>query len=265
MLRYLALTLSFFRASLMSDLEYRLNILVKIITDIFWYASQLAIFEVVFRTAPQLAGWTLPSVRVFMAILFIVDAVYMILFSENLDRLSDRVRRGDLDLLLSKPVNSQFMMSTQRMNSAYVFNLIMATSFLVWSLNHLESATNTHLFWQSLQLLVLIPCGVILVYCCRLFFASTAIIFSRSEAINYIWYTLYRIGTRPDSLYPNWLRYMILSFIPVAFIASVPARLIIGGFDPILFFGAVVLAIVFLYLSTKWWNFTLKFYSSASS
>ncbi len=38
----------------------------------------------------------------------------MIILSENLDQFSEKVHKGDLDLLLAKPVNSQFMISLQK-------------------------------------------------------------------------------------------------------------------------------------------------------
>jgi ABC-2 type transport system permease protein len=262
MKKYLNLLFTFFRASAVSDLEYRMNVVVKIIGDVFWYIGQLAVFEVLFRNVDSISGWTLESTRVFMGILFVVDAIWMVLFSENLDRLSDKVRKGELDLLLAKPVNSQFMMSLQKMNTAYLFNLVLACGWLTWALSQLSQPIDP---MRIPLLFVLVPCSVAITYSLRFFFAALAVIFTRAENLTYIWYQLYRLGTRPDGVYPPWIRYVILSFLPIAFLASVPARLLLGSPDLYLVAAAMGLASLCLYLTSRFWRFALRFYSSASS
>ncbi|MEK7355123.1 MAG: hypothetical protein AAB250_01645, partial [Bdellovibrionota bacterium] len=63
--KYAGLLLSFFKASAMADLEYRLNIVMKVFTDVIWYVAQLSVFEVLFKHTDSISGWTLESMRVF--------------------------------------------------------------------------------------------------------------------------------------------------------------------------------------------------------
>ena len=260
--RYFGILAAFFKASAISDLEFRLNFAVKIVTDIIWYAVQLSIFEVLFKHTTNISGWTIESTRVFMGVLFIVDAIWMMLFWENLDRMSDKIRRGELDLLLVKPVNSQFMLSFQKMNPAYIGNVLLVLIWLTWSLHQLPG----EFAWSRLLLLlVTIPCAVCITYGMRFFFSAMALIFTRAENINYIWYQIYRLATRPDTIYPPWLRYVILTILPMGFVASVPARLILGTPDLLLIAAALGLAAIFLFLSSRFWRYALRFYTSASS
>jgi ABC-2 type transport system permease protein len=262
MRKYLRMVYGFFKASAIADLEYRLNFVVKVATDVIWYTAQLSVFEVLFSHTNSISGWTLESMRVFMGMLFVTDALWMMLFSENLDRLSDKVRRGDLDLLLVKPVNSQFMMSLQRMNPAYALNFLLAFGWLVWSLGNLPEAMH----WMRLFMLIItIPCSLAVGYSMRFFFSATALIFTRAENINYVWYQLYRLGTRPDTIYPTWLRYTVLTILPVGFLASVPTRLILNAPNYALLSALIGISVILLYLSTRYWKLALKFYSSASS
>src|SRR4051812_35098284 len=124
--KYLTLFRSFFFVSLIADFEYRLNVFVRMFADCMWYAAQISVFEVLFSHTTRLGGWSVEETRVFLGVLFLVDAVWMLLFSENLDRFSDKVSKGDLDLLLTKPVNSQFMISFQRVSTAYLTNIVIS-------------------------------------------------------------------------------------------------------------------------------------------
>lgn len=247
----------------MSDLEYRLNIVTRVLTDILWYVAQASVFEVLFHHAPTISGWTLPQARMFMAVLFLVDAIWMVLFQENLERLSWKVRKGELDLVLAKPVDPQFMLTVQKQNTSYIFNVIITFAYLIWTLNQLPEP---HQWWRlGILFLVGLPVALSVLYAFRVMFVSLSVVFTNAESLSYVWYQIYRLGMRPDPLYPRWLRFIVLGFLPVGFVASVPARILMGDVEYwVLAFG-VVLAATLLALSRWVWTSALTRYSSASS
>lgn len=259
--KYAGLLAAFFRASFMADIEYRFNIAARIATDIIWYAAQLSVFEVIFRHTSTLNGWTLDQMRVFMGALFVTDSLYMMLFSENLDHMGQKVRRGDLDLLLAKPVNTQVMLSFQKVSVAYFGNWLFSVGWLTWALLRVPDLQP----WRVLWLVVTVPIGLSIGYSIRFVTASMALFFSRADAINYIWYQLYRLGTRPDSIYPYWLKTTILTVLPIAFLASVPAHVILGKTSPIVLLWGLGLSAVMIWGTTRVWRRGLRAYSSASS
>lgn len=250
----------------MADVEYRVNFLLRIVTDVLWYLAQIVVIEVLFRQAPRMGGWTIEDARVFLGALFISDSLWMILFSENLDRFSDKVRKGDLDLLLVKPVRSQFMMSCQKVGVSYIGNLIAALTWLTWSLLHvLDSRPDSVSLSHLLLFMLVIPCSVAVTYTLRFHFSAMALLFTRAENLVHVWYQFYKLGTRPDSFYPGWLRFILLSFIPVAFIASVPSRVLLENDSWPWLALSFVVAPICLWLTTRFWAYALTKYSSASS
>ncbi|UOF00698.1 ABC transporter permease [Bdellovibrio reynosensis] len=259
--KYLKLYLALFRTSFIADLEYRVNFLTRIVTDIFWYMAQILTYEVLFHHTEKIGDWNLAQMRVFLGIVFVVDGIYMIIFSENLDSFSEKVRKGDLDLLLAKPVNSQFMLSLQKASTAMIGNLLLASGWFIYSLVHYPDFQWIRLLW----LLVLIPCGLAALYTVRFMIASTAVIFARSENLQFIWFQLYRLGMRPDSIYVPWFKWILLTALPVGVIASVPSRALLEAPDYLLFGWAILLSVILIYSSNKFWKYALKFYSSASS
>lgn len=259
--KYANLYFAFFKASLQADLEYRANFTLRIVTDIFWYGAQVFTFEVLYRHTKFIGHWNLEQTRVFLGVLFLVDAIYMVLLNDNLERFSEKIRKGDLDLLLVKPVQSQFMMSFQRVGTANIANFLMAVAWFFWSLSNLPDFSTPRLLW----LLIMIPCGFMYIYFFRFMFACTAIIFTRSENLQFIWYNIYKLGTRPDSIYASWMKYILLTVIPVALIASVPARVLMDEPSPWLILWSLCFAPTLIYISTRFWKYCLKFYSSASS
>lgn len=259
--KYLELFIAFFKASFIADLEYRLNFVSHILIDVMWYGAQIISMEVLFRHTTQIGHWGLPQVRVFLGLLFIIDSFYMIFLDPNIGRLSDRVRKGELDMLLSKPVNSQFMVSFQKMSTANIGNLVMSSAWFVFAVNSLPQFHWMQAFW----LILIIPMGMLVFYTIRFCFSATAVIFSRSENIQFLWYQIFKLGIRPDSIYVPWFRIFVLTVLPVAMIASVPARVLLDEPNWLLIGWMCFYSPLLVYLSTLFWKFCLKHYSSASS
>lgn len=259
--KYFRLYIMLFKTSFIADLEYRVNFATRIFVDILWYGGQIITFEVIYQHTDRIGDWNLTQMRVFLGLVFIIDALYMIIISENLDSFSEKVRRGDLDLALAKPISSQFLLSFQKAATAMLGNLVLALIWFVYSLLQLPDFSWIRLLW----LFLLIPCGLSSFYCLRFVLAASAVIFARSENLQFIWYQISRLGMRPDSMYVPWFRWVILTVLPVGMIASVPARAILEPPQWGLFAWCFVLNIVMVYLSTRFWKFALRHYSSASS
>lgn len=261
-MRYLQLWLSFLKMSWMADMEYRLNIVLRALAETGWYVAQLSIFEVLYTHSKTISGWDVHGMRVFMAVLFLVDVLYMIFLMENIDNLFTLVKQGDLDLYLVKPIDSQFMVSLRKVATAYTLNLVGILVYLVWAIRNLTQAPS------GLQLVVfvgLILSGFLALYAFRFLFATLTVVLQDAGNIQYVWHQLYRLGMRPDPLYPPYLRIFVLTVLPVAFFASVPARALVDGVDWRFCIAAPGLALSLLFLSHYLWGKALKRYSSASS
>lgn len=261
-MRYLGLWFQFCKMSLMADMEYRLNLVVRVFGEIFWYAAQMSTFEVLYLHTPLIQGWDVNAMRVFMGCLFLADVIYMILLHENMDQIATLVRKGDLDMYLVKPINSQFMVSFRKISSAYLVNFWMVVGFLVWAILRLPKAPS---MLQIFTFALLMICGVTITYSMRFLFSTLSVVFHNASSVQFLWYQVYRLGTRPDILYPRMLRLVLLSALPIGFVASVPSRVLVDGFEWTFLAGGVALAAGFLCLSSLAWNRALRSYSSASS
>ena len=262
MIKYLKLWVNFLKISWMAEAEYRLNMFIRVFSDIIWYFTQISVFEVLFFHMPRISGWDIQSMRVFMGILFATDACYMILFHDNFEQAANLVKKGELDFVLTKPVNSQFMFSCRKVNAVYAVNLLIVAAYLAWAIMRLPEKPAT---LQYLLTFVLMITGLSVLYSLRFFFAALNVVITNAASLTYVWYQFYRLGNRPHALYPPWLRWCVLTIFPVGLIVSVPATNLVRGLDWRFVVLSPVIAIFLLYTSTRYWKFVLKYYSSASS
>src|SRR5471030_2282818 len=83
---------------------YRTNFLTSVAVDMIWIAVEVSLFSVIYANVPTLAGWTKPQVYFFLGIFFASDALFTTFFQRNFWMFSDLVNKGELDILLTKPV-----------------------------------------------------------------------------------------------------------------------------------------------------------------
>lgn len=263
--KYFEIYKGFFKASLIADLEFRFNFVILICAEFVWYSTQLVIYEVLYRHTNLIGGWAKEQMRVFMFLALFVDSIYMILWDSNFTKFNDDVRKGQLDLVLTKPVNSMFITSSQKLSISHIPCFFITFAGLCWSLNQLHDFNWFKLLW----LIIVIPSGLTVIFCGRFALNATALLFTRADFLQYVWYSLFRLGLRPDGIYSNLmngaLRKILIFILPFAMIASIPTRFLLEPLNTGLLVWALIMPGILIYLTKKYWLFCLKNYTSASS
>lgn len=246
-----------FKLSAVADLQMPFNLFVQFLNDILWYLLQIVLFESLYTNVSYLGAWGAPEMRVFLGILFLVDAFQMIFFAHNFDVFSEKVVKKDLDLILLRPVSSQQLMSCQRLQCGFILNAFFAFCWLMWSLSLLPGGFS----WQRLLLVfIVVPCGLAVFYASRLMINTFALLITKAEYFQDLYFAFFRMGQRPDRLYSPSVRYLILMIIPVAMIASVPTRVLIEPQDGFTLLFLILAAAVCLSVSHLFWKWAVKRY-----
>ncbi len=262
LMRHVGIWFALARTSFIAELEYRANIIGKMLADVVWYFAQLSLYEVLFSHTSLVADWTLPQMRVFMSFLFLIDCWYMVLFHDNLDTFSEKVSKGELDLLFAKPINAQFLLSFHRISTPYFVNMAVIFAYMTYAIGKLEEPMA---WYQLVAGLVAGVCGVIVMYGVRFTFSSLSMIITRADSILQLWYQLYRLATRPDTLFPSPARIILHTVLPMAFIVSVPARIALGKAGMLHLVAGIALSVATIFWTKFWWGYCVRRYSSASS
>ena len=95
------------------------------------------------------------------------------------------------------------------------------------------------------------------------------ILFERADFLQYIWFSLFRLGMRPDGIYTSiangTLRFLLIFIFPFAMIASIPARMLIEPINPIYIIWTLLMPVILFTLISKYWRYCIRNYASVSS
>src|SRR5438132_13147337 len=102
LIHYLRLWLALARFSLVRELAFRSNFLVKIFVEVLWLGILIAFYETVFARTDVVAKWTRYEYLFFLGFYFALAGLLETFFMENCNNFADLVRTGDLDFFLLK-------------------------------------------------------------------------------------------------------------------------------------------------------------------
>ncbi len=261
--RFLRLEWAFIKNCLTRDIQYRGNFFLVFVMDIVWYTVNLGFFEVIYFNTSTIAGYTRSDVFFFMATTFVIDAIDMTFFASGIWQMSDFIRKGDFDFILSKPI-SPLMYSTMRYVSfGSLLDLIFAVGLLIIAFFNLD-VTPTAL--DIAAYIVLAVSGLIVMYSIQVFFAALGFIFvNASTGLQWGFHHLYQLAMRPEAIYKGIFRFFLLYLLPMIVISSVPSTMILRGFNLQTFLTCITISMVSLFLTVKFFYFALRHYESASS
>lgn len=262
MLRYLRLYASFVRFSVSRALQFRLDFWFRVVMDLVFYAVHLAFFNVIYRHTSLLGGWTLDQSYIFVCGVLVVDAVIMTVASNNLWWLPILVNHGDLDYYLVRPVSSFFFVSLREFAANSFVNLLMAGGLLVWALARYPEPLGAG---RIVLYLLLLAVGSLLYFLIRMLAVIPVFWLHTSRGLDELSFSLFKLAERPHQIYGSRLRLLLVTALPMALIASVPAQLLFTGpaWRPLA--GIAVVTAGLLALTLAFWRRALRAYSSASS
>ncbi len=261
-LRYMKLWGAFFSNSLTRDMEYKANLVGGIITDIIFYSVQYFFFTIIYSYVDKLGSFSREDVMVFLIITFLADTVYMFLFSGNLFPLNRLVVQGDLDFILLKPIKSQFFISFRYVRTYAIIGFIILILMLIHQ-THIHSSEIGLI--NYIYFCISFIMGITIWYSIDFLISCLTFWFRNFTVGGWLSHEILKFSSRPDSIYTGLTRKLMFTFVPMALVASVPARILIYGFNIKLLIFQILISLFFLLLTFYVWERGLLRYESASS
>ena len=270
---YLRVFFTFFLNAIIREMMFQGNFLIQIITRAFWFFAQIALFGIIFRTGSEIEGWTPDQYFAFMATGMLINGIVETFFMPNCANLSEQIRTGRLDFALVKPIDSQFLVSLERVNLAMLSQLILASALLVrslWNLGEPISAMQLALFF------LYVSTGVLFFYSMMIVTACSSIFLGRNQGLYDFWFYITVFARYPRSIYDGRdsdrfeggeiLQFGFSYVMPILLVVTVPARIIVGTLEEKHWaIVALLAALAGLLVARLVFRWSLNHYRSASS
>lgn len=248
------------KATIIQAMEYRVSFVFSIIANFADFSFGFLQYIVFFTAAKSIAGWSNDEILTLYAVFMCVFSLHFILLYPNLIEMGEMVNRGSLDLLLTKPVNSQLLLSFKKISLEELGSLAasgLLLLWLIWKQVIVLSFTSVAIF--SITLLV----SMTLVYSLFMLLMSLAVRLEKLENMSQLMWSLFSFCRYPMDIYPGWLKHLFYSLFPIAFVSTVPAAALLGRLDWQTGVLGIIIALIAIVTSTLFWNQTIRAYTSA--
>ena len=258
--QYLRVLKLFWQVSFAAELEYRINFLVAVASSVGGLAGSLFGLFLFYRTSYTFEGWSWEEALVVLGLFTILQGVSATFLAPNLNKIVRYVQEGTLDFILLKPVSSQFWLSTHTVSPWGLPDLIFGFIIIFYAGGKLALAPLAYL-----AILPPLALGIVSLYSLWFILGATSIWFVKIYNVTEVLRSLLEAGRFPISGYPAAYRIFFTFIVPVAFLTTVPAQTLLSRSDPLWLIGSAVLAAALFQFSKWFWQFALRFYTSASS
>ena len=265
-LHYGRLLGSLSRYTLARELSLRGNFLVKVAVEVIWLGIMVAFYATIFTKTNTIAGWSVNQYLFFVGAAFALNGLIETLFLENCNEFAELVRTGDLDFLLLKPVDEQFLISCRRIDWATAVNIPMGGVVMALALARMH--------WEFdpvkvAAFLVTFACGASIAYSFMMVLSATAVWLVRNQSLMEMWWLFSSLSRYPREIFRESkfepLGFVFTFILPILLVSNVPADVMVRSLN----FGMVgymIAATVFAFWASRWFfRFALKSYRSASS
>jgi viologen exporter family transport system permease protein len=261
-LRPLRLFAIYFRIGALNELQYRANLAVQLFQSLIALATGLAVLGLVFGQTSDLGGWTQAELLVVMGVHFLMGGVIRTAIQPNMERLMTDVRQGTLDYVLTKPEDSQLLISVREFRIWNAVDVVVGGIVLAFGIARVENGIGLGPALVFAGTLIL---GAVMIYCFWLLLTTAAFWIVRMDELHELFDGIYQSGRWPVTIYPGWLRIGLTYLVPIAFAVTVPAEALTSRLTVETLAIAAAFSVV-LVLVTRWtWRTGLRHYSGASA
>lgn len=262
MMARLRLIATFVRLSILNELAYRANFYTSMLQSAIGLALALGVLGLVYAHTDTLAGWDPNSLLALVGIFFLMSGFIETFIAPPMQQFLDDVRKGTLDFTLTKPEDSQLLVSVR---TVAIWNLadVLVGAVLI-GVSVARSAARPGPAEVAAFVFALLL-GAVIVYSFWLMLATIAFWFIKIENILVIFQSMYQAGRWPVGIYPPVLRIVLTFLVPVAFAVTVPAEALTGRLTWESLAGAALLAALIFTAARAFWRRGLRSYSGASA
>ena len=251
-----------FRMGALQELQYRANFWFALLQTTLSLVSALGALGIVFSHTRMLGDWHPMELVALLGVYFLMSGFIESVVQPSMERFLQDIRQGTLDFVLTKPRDSQLLVSIRRVSPWSLLDVVLGVAVLAVALARMH---RTFTPAQGLAFAAVLVAGAVIVASFWLILATLAFWFVRIENILFIFQSTYQAGRWPVGIYPKLLRLVLTFLVPVAFAVTVPAEAAVGRLEPRTMLLALGLAAAIAAVARGFWRYGVRRYSGASA
>lgn len=260
MRRYLALGFVQLRAAVLLSLQYRVDFFIETLMALFWCGTALVPLLVLFSMRDSVAGFSAYEALSVTGFFMALKGVMVGAIQPSLVNVVEHVRKGTLDFLLLKPVDSQFMLSTSKLELPRVADVVgglLLSGYCLYRSGARPSAL------QIAAAALILLCAVAILYGLWILVVSLSFRVVKIDNLSHLILSLFDAARFPVAVFRGALALFFTFVIPLGLMTTYPALALLGRLEAWQLAVPVGVGIAFLLVSRLVWLRSIRLYTGA--
>ncbi len=251
------------RMKLSKLMVFRLSFFGAFFVDGSMFLIQVLFYQAIYSKVDTIGGWSIPEMIIFIGTFSLINALNMLIFFFGTNGIPNKIRSGDLDHYLTKPVNPLLRLSFESVDLGS-FPLVIASIILI--LYGVKQLAIEVTFVRFAAYFIFVLLMTLLWYDLQIIVRSIPFFTISANNIARMGDTILELCMKvPGTLFKGVYKVIFYFFIPYGIMATYPTELIAGKLTfPEMIYGCIIV-VLFTIFALCFWSFGLKHYKSASS
>lgn len=211
------------------------------------------------KTVKSVAGYSTDQVIIFYLVYQMLDTITQ-LFYRGVYEFSWKVRSGELDFYLSKPINSLFRILTGKPDAIDAIFFLPTTAISVAILFRLSP----HITPASILLfLLLLINGFLIATAFHILVICLGILTTEVDNAVMMYRDINNLARFPVNMYREPLRFILFLIVPVGLMNTIPAQVLLNLEPSRTIWLSLLIGVSFFLLSLRAWKYAVRQYTSA--
>lgn len=242
-------------------LAHRANLIGQLIGTILWTFLAIFTMSILADRAHSVAGWDQADLLLLTGGLTISIGLFSFLCKKSFQHFPEIILYGELDGLLLKPIDSQYLVSLSIIHFPSLIRVLTGIAF-TW---YVISAFAVPVSVISIVSFIIFIClGVIIYYSLWMMACTLLIWFPRLSNILEVTNSLNHVSRFPPEVYQEVHMFLFILLLPYTFVLATPVNLLLQRASLIDVASMIFCTLLLFFLSRKFWHYALRYYGSAS-
>ncbi|MDE0001154.1 MAG: ABC-2 family transporter protein [Rhodospirillaceae bacterium] len=237
--------LALWRAAVQRDLEFRGNFVLSLLTSVLLFATGIFVVMAFFDNGRSFRGWSFHDMVLLFGVYQTVLGIVLVVFRPGLSQMSEFVRTGQLEYILTRPIDAQVYISFSHVDLWFSPTLVLGLGTVGYVFATTGLPDTTALIFGFIALLA----GIAICYSIMLMINTLAIWVVRVNSGDAVFGTVLQLSYFPVRGLPGALEAVFVWIIPIFFITNLPTLILRGEADWLMFPFALGMAALFVLVS----------------
>ena len=242
---------------------FRFNFFGAFFADGLMFVIQLLTFSIIFGQVDSIGDWGQGEMLIFIGTFSMINGLNMLIYFFGVLTIPNKIRTGDLDHYLTKPVNPLLRLTFENINPGSTPLLLLSGGIVAYGISVLGMEVTAPLIAGYVILTLLMT---LLYYDMEVILRTFPFFFIGGEAIGHIEGPLIEMNFKvPGIIYQGVFKIIFYFVLPYGIMATVPTQFLTQTLSFGWLLQALGVVIVFTTFTLWFWKLGLRHYKSASS